>query len=57
MIILKTPQSPKAAPNQAQMTVIPETALELEKELGSGAFGTVHKVFLIKQSLHLIICS
>ena len=39
-------QSPKVSPNQAQLLVIPETAIELGKELGSGAFGTVYKVQL-----------
>ena len=39
-------QPPKAKPNQAQLIIIPETALELGKELGSGAFGTVHKVII-----------
>ncbi|XP_065887121.1 epidermal growth factor receptor-like isoform X2 [Dysidea avara] len=34
---------PKAAPNTAQLTIISENTLELEKELGSGAFGTVYK--------------
>jgi len=37
-------QPPKAAPNQARLIIVPETALELGKELGSGAFGTVYKV-------------
>ena len=37
-------QPPKVAPNQAQLVIVPETALELGKELGSGAFGTVYKV-------------
>jgi len=35
---------PKAPPNQAQLIVIPETAIELGKELGNGAFGTVYEV-------------
>ena len=35
---------PKAAPNQARLRVVPETALEMGSELGSGAFGTVYKV-------------
>ena len=39
-------QPPKVSPNQAQLLVIPETAIELGKELGSGAFGTVYKVQL-----------
>ena len=37
-------QPPKAAPNQAKLIIVTETALELGKELGSGAFGTVYKV-------------
>ena len=37
-------QPPKVAPNQARLIIVPETALELGKELGSGAFGTVYKV-------------
>ena len=39
-------QPPKAAPNQARLIIVPETALELGEELGSGAFGTVYKVLL-----------
>ena len=42
---MQRPEPPKAEPNQAQLTIIPETALELGKELGSGAFGTVYKAF------------
>ena len=37
---------PKLAPNQSQLIVIPESALELGEELGSGAFGIVYKVFI-----------
>lgn len=37
-------QPPKVAPNQARLIIVPETALELGKELGKGAFGTVYKV-------------
>ena len=37
-------QPPKVAPNQARLIIVPETALEMGKELGSGAFGTVYKV-------------
>ncbi|XP_065887560.1 epidermal growth factor receptor-like [Dysidea avara] len=36
-------QPPKAAPNQTRLIVVSETALEIGKELGSGAFGTVYK--------------
>ena len=46
-------QPPKVSPNQAQLLVIPETAIELGKELGSGAFGTVYKVRL--HSLKFIV--
>ena len=46
-------QPPKAKPNQAQLIIIPETALELGKELGSGAFGTVHKVLIMS---YILIC-
>ncbi|XP_065903560.1 receptor tyrosine-protein kinase erbB-2-like [Dysidea avara] len=38
-------QPPKVLPNQSHLVVIPATALELEKELGNGAFGTVYKGF------------
>ena len=37
-------QPPKAALNHARLIIVPEIALELGKELGSGAFGTVYKV-------------
>ena len=40
-------QPPKVAPNQARLIIVPETALELGKELGSGAFGTVYKVMYL----------
>ena len=46
-------QPPKAKPNQAQLIIIPETALELGKELGSGAFGTVYKVLIMS---YILIC-
>ena len=36
----------KSAPNQSRLIVIPESALELGEELGSGAFGIVYKVFI-----------
>ena len=32
------------APNTARLIVAPENELELGKELGSGAFGTVYEV-------------
>ena len=35
------------APNQAQLRILKETELKRVKILGSGAFGTVHKVRLI----------
>lgn len=43
-ICLQTLKPPKAAPNTAQLTIIPETSLQLREELGKGAFGTVYKV-------------
>ena len=43
---------PKAAPNQTQLVVIPESALKLEKELGSGEFGVVYKVFITLSQTH-----
>ena len=39
-------QPPKVSPNQAQLLVIPENAIEVGKKLGGGAFGTVYKVKL-----------
>ena len=47
-----TLQPPKVSSNQAQLVVIPETAVELGKELGSGAFGTVYKVFSKIANMH-----
>jgi len=46
-------QPPKAAPNQARLHVVPETALEMGSELGSGAFGTVYKVHAYFNYIHL----
>ena len=39
-------QPPKVSPNQAQLLVIPENAIEMGKKLGGGAYGTVYKVQL-----------
>ena len=44
--------SAKPAPNQSRLNVIPESALELGEELGSGAFGIVYKVFIAITQTH-----
>ena len=43
---------PKPARNQSRLTVIPESALELGEELGSGVFGIVYKVFIAISPTH-----
>ena len=51
-------QPPKAAPNLTKLVIVPETTLEMGKELGSGAFGTVYKVshliFLVHINVYLL---
>lgn len=43
-IIAKMPQSPNATISQARLTIIPESTLKLERDIGGGEFGTVYKV-------------
>ena len=38
------PQSPNATISQARLTIIPESTLKLERDIGGGEFGTVYKV-------------
>jgi len=53
---------PKAAPNQARLITVPETALEMIEEIGSGAFGTVFKVCVlasrkVQNSMLRVLCT